>query len=90
MCKWSLLFFSISLDDLQDLVNVCSKYAKSHCIVFNASKSTGMIFFAPFSNYFLPNLYIAGNPINFNNSVKDFGVHFNQPLIDDNDIVGVI
>ena len=62
--------FASSFDDLQDFVNACSKYAESHCIVFNASKSTGMIFCVPFSKNFLPKLYFAGYLIYFTYSMK--------------------
>ena len=46
-----------------------------------------MIFHVPFSKYFWPKLYTAGNPINFGNSVKYFGINLNQSLADDNDIM---
>ena len=85
-----LCCFAPNSDGLQGLINVCSKHAESHCtgIVFNASKSTGMIFHVPFSKYFLHKLYIAGNPINFSNSVKYLDGHLNQLVTDNNDIMG--
>ena len=82
-----LCCFAPNFDGLQDLVNVCSKYLELPCIVFDASKSTGMIFHAPFWKYFLPKLYIAGNPISFSNFVKYLGIHLNQSLTDNNDIM---
>ena len=44
--------FAPSFDGLQDLANICSKCAKSHCIMFNAGKSMDMIFHEQFSKYF--------------------------------------
>ena len=72
-----------SFNGLHDLVNACSKYAELYCIVFNVSKSKDMIFHEPYSKNFLPKLYIAGNPINFSNSVKYLGFHLNQSLTKD-------
>ena len=70
-----LYCFAPSFEDVQDLVNVCCKYEKSHCIVFNASKSTNMISYVPFSKYFLPKLHLDDNLINLSNSVKYLGIH---------------
>ena len=75
-----LCCFAPSFGDLQDLVNVCSKYAKLPRIVFNASKVTDMIHHVPFSKYSLLKLYsvyIAGILVNFSNSMKYFGIHLN-------------
>ena len=55
--------------------------------MFNASESTDMIFHVPFSKYFLPELYVAGDPINLSNFVKYLGIHLNQSLTDDDDIM---
>ena len=55
--------------------------------MFNASKSTGKTFHVPFSKYFIPKLYTAGNLINFSNSVKYLGIHVNKSLTDDSDIM---
>ena len=83
----AFLLFAQGFDGLQDLVNVCFKYTESHYIVFNASKYTGMIFLVPFSKYFSSKLYIAGNSINFSNSVKYLGIHLNQSLTGGIDIM---
>ena len=65
------------------------RYAESHFFV-NASKSMSMICYVPFSKYFLPKLYIAGNPINFSNSVKYLSFHLNQSLTDYIDIMRLV
>ena len=46
-----------------------------------------MIFLVPFSEYFSSKLYIAGNSINFSNSVNYLGIYLNQSLTEYNDIM---
>ena len=38
-----LCVFSLSVNGLQKLVNVCKKYADNHCIIFNNDKTVDMI-----------------------------------------------
>ena len=44
--------FALSFEGLQDLVKACSKFAESHCIVFNTITSTKMMVHTPFVNVF--------------------------------------
>ena len=39
-----LMIYAASAGGLQDLLHVCSNYAKLHDIVFNCKKTVGMIF----------------------------------------------
>ena len=39
-----LMIYAASAGGLQDLLNVCSNYAKLHDIVFNCKKTVGVIF----------------------------------------------
>ena len=39
-----LMIYATSAGGLQDLLDVCSDYAKLHDIVFNCKKTVGMIF----------------------------------------------
>lgn len=79
--------FSSSLDGLQELLNVCDKYAETHEIVFNSKKSLGMLFQSAFFKLSRePHVYLGKNIVNFGSSVKYLGVFLNNSLSDDADI----
>ena len=71
-----ICLFSPSLVDLQDLFNTCYNYAQSHKMLFNCSKSFGMLF-APknFNLSSFPKLLIDNSEISFVQSVKYLGLH---------------
>ena len=69
-----LCCFCPSLSGLNELPAVGSKYAVVHNIVFNASKSYGMIFGVKYCKNFKPKLSLDGKIINFVDSVKYLGV----------------
>ena len=80
--------FSPSLLGVQDLLNVCFEYAKSHHITFNHNKSYGMTI-APksFSLSSSPRVMLGNSSINFTKQVKYLGVIINDDLNDNDDIL---
>ena len=81
-----LCCFCPSLSGLNELLDVCSKYAVAHNIVFNASKSYGMMFRVKYCKDFKPKLSLDGKIIKFVDSVKYLGVFLADTLSDDCDI----
>ena len=82
-----ICLFSRSLVGLQDLLYTCCNYTQSHKMLFNSSKSFGMLF--PPKNFNLsssPKLLINNSKINFVQSVKYFGLHMSNDLTDNIDI----
>ena len=67
-------------------VAVCSKYTVAHNILFNASKSYGMMFRVKYCKDFKPKLSLDGKIIKFVDSVKYLGVFLTDTLSDDCDI----
>ena len=49
-----LMIYAASAEELQDLLDVCSNYAKLHDIVFNCKKNVGMIFSSKVMYTFMP------------------------------------
>jgi len=82
-----LCCFCPSMAGLRDLVDICSHYAISHDIIFNAKKSVGVLFHVKFCKNFKPDLWIAGKLIDFVNSVKYLGVFLTNNLSDDLDVM---
>ena len=82
-----ICLFSASLVGLQDLLNTCYQYAQSYKMLFNCSKSFGMLF-APkiFNLSSSPKLLIDNSEISFVQSVKYLGLHIDSDLTDDIDI----
>ena len=80
-----LCCFCPSLSGLNELLPVCSKYAVAHNIVFNASKSYGMMFGVKYSKDFKPKLSLEGKIIKFVDSVKNLGVFLTDTLSNDFD-----
>ena len=79
--------FAASAGGLQDLLDVCSDYAKLHDIVFNCKKTVGMIFSSKDMYTFMPcNMNIDGQKIKFVNNVVYLGVSISSDLWDDTDI----
>ena len=78
--------FCPSLSGLNELLAVCSKYAVARNIVFNASKSFGMMFGVKYRKDFKPKLSLDGKIIKFVDSVKYLGVFLTDTLSDDCDI----
>ena len=71
-----LCCFSASLDGLQSIVNVCSKFALENDLVFNCKKSFGVMFLPrKFQLFGCPILTLNHNKIRFVNSVKYLGVY---------------
>ena len=81
------MLFCPFLSGLNELLVVCSKYAVAHNIVFNASKSYGMMFGVKYCTDFKPKLSLDGKVIKFVDSVKHLGVLLTDTLSDDCDIV---
>ena len=81
-----LCCFCPSLSGLNELLAVCSKYAVAHNILFNASKSYGMMFRVKYSEDFKPKLSLDGKIIKLVDSVKSLGVFLTDTLSDDCDI----
>ena len=84
-----ICLMSPSLAGLQDLIDVCSAYAKVNDIVFNCNKSYAMLC-APryFSLSCMPVLRLGSDAtISFVNSVRYLGVQLNSNLFDDDDIL---
>ena len=80
--------FAPSLCGLQDLLNVCNNFAIEHDMIFNDSKSSGMIFQPKqFQFLALPKAYIGSNSIKFVSKVKYLGVCLNDMLTDDDDLL---
>ena len=84
----NLCCFSVSLDGLQFIVNVCSKFALENDLVFNCKKSFGVMFLPhKFQLFGRPTLTLNHNKISrFLNSVKYLGVYLSSTLNDDDDI----
>ena len=71
-----LCCFSASLDGLQSIVNVCSKFALENDLVFNRKKSFGVMFLPrKFQQFCCPTLTLNHNKIRFVNYVKYLGVY---------------
>ena len=82
-----LCCFAASAEGLQDLLDVCSNYAKLHDIVFNCKKPVGMIFSSKDMYTFMPcNMNTNGQKIKFVNNVLYLGVSISSDLCDDTDI----
>ena len=72
---------------LQDLLDVCSNYAKLHDIVFNCKKTVGMIFSSKNMYTFIPcYMNIDGQKIKFVNNVLYLEVSNSSDLCNDTDI----
>ena len=78
-----LCCFCPSLSGLNELLAVCSKFAVAHNIVFNASKSHGMMFGVKYYKDFKPKLSLDGKIIKFVDSVKYFGVFLTDTSLSD-------
>jgi len=79
-----LCCFSASASGLEDLLNVCSDYAKSHSIVFNCRKTVGLIFCTKNMKVFQnDNVTIDDYKVKFVSRVSYLGVHLNSNLCDD-------
>ena len=79
--------FSASLDGLQSIVNVCSKFALENDLVFNCKKSFGVMFLPrKFQRFGCPTLTLNHSKIRFVNSDKYLGVCLSSTLNDDEDI----
>ena len=82
-----LCCFSASLDGVQSIVIVCSKFALENDLVFNCKKSFGVMFLpCKFQLFGCPILTLIHNKIRFVNFVKYLGVCFSSTLNDDDDI----
>ena len=71
---------------LQRLLNICSQYASSHDILYNAKKSVSMLIQSKkvkFSR--LPPLYLNGNCMNYVDSYKYLGVMISNSMADNLD-----
>ena len=74
---------------LHNLLSICEKYAASHDIIFNHTKTVGVMFncSTSFINVnFEPNVYLNSNNIIFVKKVKYLGVLLENNLKDDIDI----
>ena len=69
-----LCCFCPSLSGPNELPALCSKYAVAHNILFNPSKSYGMMFRVKYCKDFKPKLSLDGKIIKFVDSVKYLGV----------------
>ena len=84
-----ICLMSPSLAGLQDLIDVCSAYAKVNDIVFNCNKSYAMLS-APryFSLSCMPVFRLGSDAtISVVNLVRYLGVQLNSNLFDDDDIL---
>ena len=69
-----LCCFAANAGGLQDLLDVCSNYAKLHDIVFNCKKTVGMIFSSKnMYTFMLCNMNTDGQKIKFVNNVVYLG-----------------
>ena len=78
-----------SVHDLQNLLSICDKYAVSHDIIFNHTKTVGVMFNCSTSVInlnFEPNVYLNSKKIIFVKKVKYLGVLSENNLKDDIDI----
>lgn len=79
--------FSSSACGLQDLLDVCTDYAKTHEIVFNCKKTVGVLFCTKDMNCFQTrNIKINNSPVKFVSKVSYLGVYLKSNLRDDEDI----
>ena len=81
-----ICLFSPSLVGLQDFLITCYNYAQSHKMLFNCSKSFGMLFAPKNFNLSSLKLLIDNSEISFVQSVKYLELHINNNLTDDIDI----
>ena len=72
---------------LQELIHICSEYASSNFILFNANKTKYMCF-KPKSlkNLYIPTLYLNSVPLTVVTRNKYLGVFIHEKLEDDDDI----
>ena len=87
-----ITLFSPSLTGLQELVDVCYDYARSHDIEFNCNKSRGMLFTLNHFNLSckLPVLTLGKRRVYFVDSVKYLGVCLGNSFQDDDDILKLV
>ena len=82
-----LTLMSPTLMGLQLLMNICAKYAEKHNIIFNVTKSKGIIFYANSCKYKKPiNVHLNGNIIKWHEKVEHLGHDVNNKLNDNDDI----
>ena len=86
-----LCCLSASLDVLQSIVNVCSKFALENDLVYNCKKSFGVVFLPhKFQQFGCPILTLNHNKTRFVDSVKYLGVYLSSTLTDGDDIARLV
>jgi len=82
-----LLSLSPSLNGLQDLAYLAANsYAQKHNIIFNCTKSTGILFKPKQFCFSSPKLFPGDDIVNFFDTVTYLGVKLNSLLTDEHDI----
>ena len=72
---------------LQDILKICNDFAEKHEIVFNCTKSLGLLFCCKqFKISSSPQVHLLNKDVSFVNSVKYLGVFIISTLSDDNNI----
>ena len=77
--------FSPSIEGLQELIDICSDYAHTHEISFNAKK-TVVFPSKEIKVYSTPSIFLSGTKIKFSDKVRHLGILINQCLLDNDDI----
>ena len=85
-----LMLISPSLKGLQNLINKCIDYFRSHYLTLNAQKNK-VIIFKPknFINYSEPRLFVNETRLEVVKSLKYLGMHINDELRDDEHITSL-
>ena len=76
-----LCCFCSSLQEPDEILAVCSQYVVAHDILFNASKSYGMMFGVKYCKDIKPKLSLNGKIVKFVDSVKQLGVFLTEVIV---------
>ena len=71
--------FNPCIEDLQELIDMCSDYAHSREISFNVKRTAGVAF--PFEETMVnstPSIFLSGTKINFSHKVRYLEMLINQ------------
>ena len=80
--------FAPSAKGLQRLLDICSKFAVTHNVVFNVTKSQCMIINFKFDLIHHPTFHLNGSTLPYTEKYKYLGNTINPTLTDDDDVLG--
>jgi len=77
----------LCLPGLQRSLDICSKFAVTHNVVFNVTKSQYMIINSKFDLIYHPTFHLNGSTLPYTKKYKYLGHTINPTLTDDDDVL---